>query len=73
MSVSDIVPRLHAHCVEYHSFNELAEKLNWTRESLALFFENVDPTMDAVFKVAFAMDLKLDIKVIPRYPETSGE
>lgn len=24
MSVSDIVPRLHAHCVAYHSFNELA-------------------------------------------------
>lgn len=73
MSAFDIVPRLHAHCLAHHSFNELAERLNWTRESLALFFENVDPTMDAVFKVAHAMDLTLDIKVTPIDPETSGE
>lgn len=59
--------------MSHYSFNELAEKLNWTRESLALFFENVDPTMDAVFKVAYAMGLELEIKVIPHDPETSGE
>lgn len=73
MSVSDIVPRLHAYCIAHHSFNELAEKLNWTRESLALFFENVDPTMDAVFKVAHAMDLKLDIQVTPIEPPIPGK
>ena len=73
MSAFDIVPRLHAYCQAHHSFNELADQLNWTRESLALFFENADPTMDAVFKVAHAMGLTLDIKVTPIDPENSGE
>lgn len=57
----------------HHSFNALADRLNWTRESLALFFENVDPTMDAVFKVAHAMDLALDIQITPIDPQPSGE
>lgn len=68
----EIIDKLHQHCREHFSFNELATKLNWSRAQLADFFNGEDASMDSVVRVAHAMDLRIDVQVKKQQPP-SGE
>lgn len=58
-----IIDELHEYCRRHLSFNELADKLQWSRALLADFFAGKDTTLTTVIKVAHAMDLTIDVKV----------
>ena len=59
-----IVEQLHQHCREKSSVSDLAFELNWSHTQLAHFFEGKNPTIEEVVKVAHAMDLKIDVKIV---------
>lgn len=68
----EIIDKLHQHCREHFSFNELANKLNWSRAQLEAFFQGEDTSMNSVVRVAHAMELRIDVQVKKR-PPLSGE
>lgn len=70
-----IIDELHGYCRTHFSFNELADKLQWSRARLADFFAGKDTTLTTVVKVAHAMGLTIDVKVTSndKYNDQSSE
>lgn len=60
-----VVLELQRICLEKSSYQSVAGKVGWSQARLANFFEESDPKLDAVYKVADALDVRLTIDIRP--------